>query len=286
MTIVRAIFLSDIHLGTTVCQARRLAEFIEQWDAPRIYLVGDIIDLWALRRRLHWPNTHDAVIQALLRRAQGGVEIILVPGNHDSSLRTHASKTFFNISVQAFAEHRTLDGRLLLVIHGDIFDPVEKYPRLLAVGGRITYRCLMWAQPVFSGLMNIFGVSDQFSVSAFMRSKFASVRRYISEFENRALLYAADSGYHGIICGHIHQAKMSSKDGISYFNCGDWVGSCTALVEHEDGQFEILTPEIREPSLHSEEAAQPPRYSPVPGEPRPCGATPPDVGSPTIASPG
>lgn len=285
MTSARAIFLSDIHLGTAVCQARRLAEFLERWDAPCIYLVGDIIDLWAMRRRLHWPNAHNAVIQTLLERAQKGVEIILVPGNHDAGFRALTMHAFGNISVKAFAEHRTLDGDLLLVIHGDIFDPVEKYPRILAASGRITYRCLMWAQPAL-GVLSTIGVGKHFSVSAFVRSKLARVRSYISEFENCALRYAADSGYQGIICGHIHQANMSSRDGISYFNCGDWVGSCTALVEHEDGRFEIFGPEFSEPCQRGSEEARPPRYFPVQEVPHPCGASPPDATPAKNSSPG
>lgn len=282
MPAAHAIFLSDIHLGTRACQATRLLELLRRWEAPRIYLVGDIIDLWEMRRGIHWPESHNTVLQKLLRRARQGVEVTFIPGNHDALLRMHAMQQFGNVRLVAEAIHETVDGRRLVIMHGDEFDPVTRYPRLQALLGEHSYHFMMWSQRKVQALGLVCGIQSHFSLARLVRTRLARARRYIEDFERAALHHAATSGFDGIVCGHIHHPTVLSRDNLGYYNCGDWVDSCTALIEHLDGRFELVhqsladmpgEPTIRRiksaTPLASEEAlpsgVAPPRKVPVQG---------------------
>ena len=237
---VRSIFLSDVHLGTHGCQADRLVDFLREHESSMLYLVGDIVDLWAMQSRVTWPVTHNTVVQKVLKRARHGTDVVFIPGNHDHPLREHVDLSFGNVRIAREAVHQTLDGRRLLVMHGDDFDPVARYPRLQAMLGDHGYDFMMWTQRRISALRRRLGRESHFSLAAFVRQHLASARRFVEDFEQAAVRHAQAQGFDGIICGHIHHAAARDIDGLAYLNCGDWIDSCTALVEHLDGRFELV----------------------------------------------
>ena len=237
---VRAIFLSDVHLGTHGCQADSLVDFLREHEAPTLYLVGDIVDFWAMRSRVNWPVPHNTVVQKILKRARHGTDVVFIPGNHDCALREQTGLAFGNVRIEQEAVHETLDGRRLLVMHGDHFDPVTRYSRLQAVLGDHGYEFMMWVQRRVTTVRRKLGFASYFSLAATIRERLASARRFVAEFEQAAVRHARGLGYDGIVCGHIHHPAAHEVDGTTYLNCGDWVDSCTALVEHLDGRFELV----------------------------------------------
>ncbi len=236
---VRSIFLSDIHLGTRACQAPRLLEFLRQHEAERIYLVGDIIDFWSMKRGVSWSSDQNTFIQKILKRARHGVEVIFVPGNHDEVLREHVGLSFGNIRLEHETVHVAADGRRYLVLHGDIFDQATRFSRVLTVLGDHSYELMMWIQGVLSGICSVLGIERHWSLAAYVKQHLGSAMRFIQGFEEVAAQHAADGGYDGIICGHIHAAACREIRGVQYVNCGDWVDNCSAIVEHHDGRFEL-----------------------------------------------
>lgn len=237
---VRAIFLSDIHLGTNGCQADLLVDFLRGHEAPTLYLVGDIVDFWAMRTRVNWPVPHNTVVQKVLKRARHGTQVVFIPGNHDCPLREYEGLTFGHVKLVQEAIHETADGRRLLVMHGDYFDPAARYPRLQAALGDRGYEFMMWIQRGLARWRRRLGFENHFSLAASVREHLASARRYVAEFELAAIRHARAQGFDGIICGHIHHPAKREIEGFAYLNCGDWVDSCTALVEHLDGRFELI----------------------------------------------
>ncbi|MDH4380488.1 MAG: UDP-2,3-diacylglucosamine diphosphatase [Gammaproteobacteria bacterium] len=236
---VRSIFLSDIHLGTRACQASRLLEFLRQHEAEKIYLVGDIIDFWSMKRGVSWSSDQNTFIQKMLKRARHGVDVVFVPGNHDEVLREHVGLSFGNIRLEHETVHIAADGRRFLVLHGDIFDQATRYSRVLTVLGDHSYELLMWIQGVLSGLRHLIGIESHWSLAAFVKQRIGSAVRFIQGFEEVAAQHAAERGFDGIICGHIHAAACREIKGVQYVNCGDWVDNCSAIVEHTDGRFEL-----------------------------------------------
>jgi UDP-2,3-diacylglucosamine pyrophosphatase LpxH len=235
----RAVFISDIHLGTKGCQAELLLDFIRHIECETLYLVGDIVDGWKLRSGWHWPQSHNDVVQKILRLARKGVNVIYVPGNHDDRVREFVGVHFGGVVVVRDAIHETADGKRFLVLHGDEFDGVVQHARWLAFVGDYAYRALIATNTLFNRVRRRMGFG-YWSLSAFLKTKVKNALQFVENFESAVADEARRRGVDGVICGHIHKAEMRDIDGITYINDGDWVESCSALVEHHDGTLEIL----------------------------------------------
>ena len=235
----RSIFISDLHLGTPGCQADALLIFLKTYTCDNLYLVGDIVDGWQLRRKWYWPQSHNDVVQKLLRKARKGCRVIFVPGNHDEFGRHFLDHSFGGIEILEEAVHITADGKKLWVIHGDYFDGVIQCAKWLAYVGDNLYEFTLKLNRYLNHLRARMGM-PYWSLSAYLKLKVKKAVNFISDFEVAVANEARKLGYHGAICGHIHQAEIRNIDGILYCNDGDWVESCTALVEHADGRLEIL----------------------------------------------
>jgi len=235
----RAIFISDIHLGTPGCQAVELLEFLKAYPSNYLYLVGDIIDGWQLRRRWYWPQAHNDVVQKLLRRARKGCRVIFVPGNHDEFARGFIGHQFGGIEVAEDAVHVTADGRRLWITHGDYFDGVIQCAKWLAYVGDYLYEFTLKLNRYLNHLRAKLGL-PYWSLSAYLKHKVKKALNYVTDFEVAVANEARKLGHQGVVCGHIHRAEMRDINGILYCNDGDWVESRTALVEHWDGQLELV----------------------------------------------
>jgi UDP-2,3-diacylglucosamine pyrophosphatase LpxH len=241
MARVRSIFLSDIHLGTRACQAERLLSFLKQHDSEYLFLVGDIVDFWAMGRRgVYWTSAMNTFAQKVLKRARAGVKVIFVPGNHDEALRDYVDSTFGNIRLYRDYEHVAADGRRYLVLHGDEFDVVTKYHKWLAILGDHSYAFLVRVNVLLSAMRRRLGVSGYWSLAGYAKRKVKTAVSFIYDFEESVARSVKERGLDGAICGHIHAAAIKQVDGITYVNCGDWVDSCTAIVEHLDGTMELV----------------------------------------------
>lgn len=236
----RTLFISDVHLGTRGSQAGQLLDFLRLHDADTIYLVGDIFDGWQLRLSWYWPQAHNDLVQKLLRKARKGTRIVYIPGNHDELLRDYYGTHFGGIEVVENAIHTGADGRRYLVIHGDLFDVVIKHARWLARLGDKAYDTAIAVNTVFNRLRRCFGFG-YWSLSQWAKQKVKTAVSYMGEFEEVLAEEARRHGADGVICGHIHNAVIRDIAGMRYINCGDWVESCTAVAEHANGHFEIIT---------------------------------------------
>jgi UDP-2,3-diacylglucosamine pyrophosphatase LpxH len=235
----RAVFISDLHLGTPGCQAAELLAFLKASPSDYLYLVGDIVDGWQLRRRWYWPQAHNDVVQKLLRRARKGCRVVFVPGNHDEFARGFIGHQFGGIEVEEEAVHVTADGRRLWVTHGDYFDGVIQCAKWLAYVGDSLYEFTLRLNRYLNHLRARFGL-PYWSLSAYLKHKVKKAVNFISDFEVAVANEARRRGHQGVVCGHIHRAEMREIDGILYCNDGDWVESRTALVEHHDGRLELV----------------------------------------------
>jgi UDP-2,3-diacylglucosamine pyrophosphatase LpxH len=235
----RALFISDVHLGAKGCQAEKLLDFLRDHDADTIYLVGDIVDGWQLKSGWYWPQAHNDVVQKLLRQARKGARIIYLPGNHDEFLRDYYGTHFGGVEVQDKAMHEGVDGRRYLVIHGDHFDLVVTQARWLALLGDKAYDFAITANRLFNALRRRLGF-PYWSLSQWAKLKVKNAVNFIGQFEKTLVAEAERHQANGVICGHIHHAVIHDDYGIRYINCGDWVESCTAVVEHHEGKFEII----------------------------------------------
>jgi UDP-2,3-diacylglucosamine pyrophosphatase LpxH len=236
----RTIWVSDTHLGTRDCQARALLSFLEAHECDYLYLVGDIIDFWRLKRAPHWPQLHSDVIRTVLSKARGGTMVTLVPGNHDEYLRRFCDLQLGNIMVTGEAIHRTVDGRLLLVVHGDQFDGITRCHRWIALTGDIGYDILLVLNRWFNRGRRFFRL-PYWSLSAYVKGKVKRAVNFITAFEAALAHEARRRALHGVVCGHIHRAEIRQIQDVVYCNTGDWVESCTALVERLDGTLELLS---------------------------------------------
>lgn len=235
----RTIFISDVHLGTRGANVAALLDFLKHNDAETIYLVGDIIDGWRLRSGWYWPQSHNDVVQKLLRKARKGTRIVYIPGNHDEFLRAYCGATFGGIELLETAIHEAADGRRYLVIHGDIFDVVVRHARWLAFLGDWAYEIAMWVSRHVNAIRRRLGFT-YWSLSAWAKATVKHAVNFIGKFEETLAAEANREGVDGIICGHIHSAALRDFDGLAYINTGDWVESCTAAVEHFDGRMELV----------------------------------------------
>lgn len=234
----RTIWISDIHLGSRGCQAVELCRFLDRVSCERLYLVGDIIDFWRLRGRPYWPQPHNDALQRLLALHQRGAEIIFIPGNHDEAARQYIGLEIGGVRILRHAEHPLADGRRLLVTHGDEYDLVVRHSRLISLLGSTAYEWLIVLNRWYNHLRAACGLSRS-SFSQTVKMKVKSACRFISAFEETLLGEANRRGLQGVICGHIH--KPAAIDGpAAYYNCGDWIEHCSALVELQDGRIELI----------------------------------------------
>jgi UDP-2,3-diacylglucosamine pyrophosphatase LpxH len=239
ITSVRTVWISDLHLGTPGCQAGPLLDFLRQYECRTLYLVGDIIDGWQLRRSWYWPQAHNDVVQKILRKARKGTRVVFVPGNHDEFARRYVEHNFGGVDIHEDCVHTTVDGRRLWVTHGDLFDGVIQCARWLAVAGDIAYETTLR----FTRHLNRFRARlgmPYWSLSRYLKLKVKRAVSYVCAFEEAVAREVHRRGLDGVVCGHIHQAEIRDIGGVLYCNDGDWVESLTALVEHHDGRLEIV----------------------------------------------
>lgn len=235
----RTVWISDVHLGTRGCKADYLLDFLQTVDCDCMYLVGDIIDGWKLKNGWYWPPQHSEIVRTVLDRVKQGVRVIYIPGNHDEFLRDYVDTVFAGVEIQRSAIHTLATGRRVLVLHGDEFDGVVCSSRWLALAGSEAYDLLLWLNRGFNYLRRKLG-APYWSLSAYLKHKVKNAVKFIGDYENALVRAAAEAGVDGVVCGHIHHAALTPLAEIIYGNCGDWVESCTALIEHHDGQLAVL----------------------------------------------
>jgi UDP-2,3-diacylglucosamine pyrophosphatase LpxH len=235
----RTIWISDTHLGSVGCQAEKLLKFLKEHESDTLILVGDIIDFWALRRKPYWPESHNTVVQKILKKARHGTRVIYIPGNHDEPLRNYLELTFGSIELHREYTHTLADSRQILCVHGDDFDVITRYHRWVAKLGDVGYDVLLWSNRQFNKARFRLGLG-YWSLSAFIKHKVKQAVSFIGEYEESVVKEALTRGVDGVLCGHIHHAEIRHISDILYLNTGDWVESCTAIVEHYDGKLEII----------------------------------------------
>ena len=250
----RTIFISDVHLGTRGCKAELLADFLAHNSCDTLYLVGDIVDGWRLKRRWFWPEAHNRVLHEILHKVDGGTQVIYVPGNHDEAFRDFCGRSIAGIQILREAVHETADGLQLLVLHGDQFDGVIACAKWLAHLGDWAYTMALHLNEWCGAVRRTLGL-PYWSLSAYLKQKVKNAVEYVCRFQDAVAHEAHARGFDGVVCGHIHHAALERLGGILYINDGDWVESCTALVEDARGNLEILRwsafGESREPSRAS-----------------------------------
>lgn len=234
----RAVFISDVHLGSKDCQAGYLLNFLQQCDSPKIYLLGDIVDFWAMKKQVHWDEQANQLLKLLLEKAEQGVEVIYVPGNHDEAFRHYTGKHFGHIQVQLRATHTTLLDKKLLLIHGDEFDKEVNFGAMHAWLGDTLYDFLLFLNRWYNRARRLTG-GHYFSLAAYIKSKVPGAQQAISRYRAAVVAKAKRAGFDGVVCGHIHHPEIRLEDGIIYCNDGDWIDSCTALIEQMDGTLAL-----------------------------------------------
>jgi len=235
----RSVWISDLHLGTPGCRADALLDFLKHVESEHLFLVGDIVDGWQLRRSWYWPQAHNDVVQKLLRKARKGTRVVFIPGNHDEFARRYLGHEFGGIEVAEDWVHETADGRRLWILHGDLFDGVIQCAKWLAHLGDTLYEFTLKLNRHLNSLRARLGL-PYWSLSKYLKLKVKRAVSFIGDFEEAVAREARRRGVHGVVCGHIHHAELRDIDGITYANDGDWVESLTALVEHADGRLEIV----------------------------------------------
>lgn len=250
----RTIWISDLHLGSTQCQADMLLNFLKYTESETLYLVGDIIDFWALSRKMYWPGAHNTVIQKILRKARHGTQVVYIPGNHDENIRAYDNYVFGDIVVKNSAIHTTLTGKKLLIIHGDIYDTIARHHQWIAHLGSRGYDFLIEVNRLLRQLRKLLGVQSQFSLAGFIKYKVKNVVQFISDYETTIVQTLQNEQLDGVVCGHIHHAEIKAIEDFLYINTGDFVESCTAIVEHFDGQLELIKWQMQTAELSLEAA--------------------------------
>ena len=237
----KSIFISDVHLGTKYSQAEKLLDFIKENESENLYLVGDIIDGWAIKQKFKWKQSHSDVIQKVLRAARKGTSVYYVTGNHDEFLRSFLPLLLGdNLTVVNDVDYHGLNGKKYFVTHGDIFDTMTITKKWLTIFGDMGYDFLLNLNPLINFIRRKLGIKRYWSLSAQLKDNLRNSLHFIEDYENISTQYAKHTGYDGVICGHIHKADIKQVDGVDYMNSGDWVESCTALVETFDGEWKII----------------------------------------------
>ncbi|GLS26210.1 UDP-2,3-diacylglucosamine hydrolase [Marinibactrum halimedae] len=253
----RAIWISDVHLGTKDCKADALNDFLKSHRCDMLYIVGDFIDGWRMSKKIHWRKSYTRIIRRLLKISKRGTPVYYVTGNHDEFLRKYANNRFDNIHLLNRTTHITADQRRLLVIHGDQFDGVTRAHRFLKWVGDWGYDLLMFLNRQFNRWRAKYGYG-YWSFAGFLKSHIKRAQTYIIDYEKAASHMAAKQGYDGIVCGHIHHAAIKHVNNVDYYNTGDWVESCTALLEHSNGHIELIEwlPDRHPPKASREKASE------------------------------
>lgn len=235
----RAVWISDVHLGYKGCKAEYLLDFLQTTECDYLYLVGDIIDIWSMKRSLYWPQLHNDIVKAILDKAKSGTRVIYIPGNHDDMLRHYPGMSFGNIIFRNEYVHTTKTGDRFLILHGDEFDGVIQCGRMATFFGNHAYDFLLYINRLFNQFRRYLGM-PYWSLATFLKSKIKNAMRHINNFERAAVYAARKRNAQGVICGHIHHAEIKRLNGVVYLNTGDWVENCTALVEKDSGEIELL----------------------------------------------
>jgi len=260
----RAIFISDVHLGTKDCKAAQLNEFLKTHHCKTLYIVGDFIDGWRMAKKVHWKKSYTRILRRILKLSKRGVDIYYITGNHDEFLRKFANNRFDNIHLLNKVVHETADNRRLVIMHGDQFDGVTRAHSILKWIGDWGYDVLMFLNRQFNRARAKYGYG-YWSFAGFLKQHIKRAQTYIADYEDAASHYAAKHQFDGIICGHIHHPAIKQINGVSYYNTGDWVESCTALIEDFNGRFSLMDwkdheqPLVIQPKLLVEEIAPLPR---------------------------
>jgi len=237
-TRLRTAFISDVHLGARECRADLLLEFLDSVQLDTLVVAGDLIDLWSLRKKVFWPPAHGEVIRAILAKAKRGTRVVYIPGNHDAEFRELAGAVFGNLEIHREHVHVTADGRKLLVLHGDEFDGLVRCSRWLEWLGNAAYDFVLWLNRGFNFTRRLFGF-PYWSLASWLKQRIGNAVEYIGRFEHAAAHAAQRRGMDGVICGHIHRARMTTLEGVLYCNDGDWVENCTTLVEDLNGRLTV-----------------------------------------------
>lgn len=237
----KSIFISDIHLGTKFSKAKELLKFLKHHESENLILVGDIIDGWAIKRKFIWPQSHSDVIQKILKKARKGTKVTFITGNHDDFVRPFVPLILGDsLNISNELNYTGINGKNYYVTHGDFFDSITMTKKWLAILGDYGYDLLLHLNSVLNFLRRKVGIQKYWSLSKYVKDSVKSSISFINDFESVLSNHAKNKGYDGIICGHIHKAEIRSIDTIEYINCGDWVESCTAIVETYDGEFKII----------------------------------------------
>lgn len=237
----KSIFISDVHLGTKFSNTKELLDFLKHNESENLFLVGDIIDGWAIKRKFIWPQTHSDVIQKVLKKARKGCSVTFITGNHDEFLRPFVPLILGDsLDIKNELEYTAINGNKYLITHGDFYDSITMTKRWLAILGDYGYDFLLNVNQFFNFIRTKLGVKSRWSLSKYVKDNVKSSVSFITDFEDTLAKHAEYKGYDGIICGHIHKAEIKDIDSIQYLNCGDWVESCTAIVETYDGEFKII----------------------------------------------
>ncbi len=236
----RTIWISDLHLGSTQCHSEMLLDFLKYNDSEKLYLVGDIIDFWALSKKMYWPREHNTVIQKILRKARHGTQVIYVPGNHDENVREYDYYVFGDIVVKNSDVHETVNGKKFLIVHGDEYDTIAQCHKWLAKIGSEGYDLLISLNRGLRVVRRWLGLRSNFSLAAYVKFKVKNAVQFISDYEESIVSTLTDRDLDGVICGHIHHAEIKEINGFLYVNTGDFVESCTAIAEHFDGSLELI----------------------------------------------
>jgi UDP-2,3-diacylglucosamine pyrophosphatase LpxH len=236
---VRTAWISDVHLGTRGAKACEIINFLRDYEFETLFVVGDLIDIWSLRRGRYWPQEHNDVIQKILRKARKGTQVIYIPGNHDEML-SDFSGGYGNIAVQKHAIHRLADGRRMLIIHGHELDTVVQNVKWLAFVGDVGYQLLLSLNPLINFVRRHFGLG-YWSLSAYAKKRVKDAVSFIGKFEEAVVHYAQKFNVDVVLCGHIHNVSIRSIGSVTYYNCGDWVETCSALIEDYAGKIDIIT---------------------------------------------
>ena len=245
---VRAIWISDVHLGTKHAQVPALLDFLRDHESAYIYIVGDFIDGWMLRRNWYWEDSYNVLIQKLLRKNRKKTRVIYITGNHDEFLEEFLGFGFGSVKLMERTTHTTADGRRILVIHGHQFDGLTHFNRLLDRVGTVAYNRILDLNLIFNRIRRRLGFGH-WSFAGYVKYAAKRAVKHVSDYEDALIQYARKSRVDGVICGHIHQPEIRDVGGLTYMNCGDWVENCTALVEDFDGKFHLI--KMHERDVHS-----------------------------------
>jgi UDP-2,3-diacylglucosamine pyrophosphatase LpxH len=237
-TRVRAVFISDLHLGARECQADEIGAFLRSIEADELYLVGDIVDLWNMRRGIYWPASHHEVLQLILAKAKSGTRVVYVPGNHDDLARALVGSLLAGVEVHSECIHTTRKGEQMLVMHGDAFDHAVRFSPVLKATGCALYSVILFANRYVNLVRGLCGF-PRWSLATWIKTRVGNAMDYVHRFEQAAAHAAKSRGLDGIICGHIHRPYVARIDGVLYCNDGDWVEHCTALVEDRNGELRL-----------------------------------------------